>query len=317
VFSSQQELDRDLRASGYIPDCVTVTTVFLASRLHRPLLLEGPAGSGKTELAYAVATAARTHVERLQCYDGIDEAKAIGRFDESLQRLFVELKARSPEMDWRALGAELQRRQFFIPGPLLRALEQDSPPVLLIDELDKVGPAFEAQSFKRSAACFGLGRYLYYFEGVWVDLDDRKRPRTTPQLPEWATPEGWIRGLRPNSGHDMSENPGSELSAANGKMIGEIEALAGTLGRGLYRGILRDLAKAWNPREIHDVATGKKVLEYMHAAERGLQRLQTALERTGDEALIPILESLGLRSLERVDNLDTLKKIVIALENTA
>lgn len=144
MFSSQEALEQGLRASGYIPDCVTVTTVFLASRLHRPLLLEGPAGSGKTELAYAVATAARTQVERLQCYEGIDEAKAIGRFDESLQRLFVELKARSPEMDWQALGAELQRRQFFIPGPILRALEQNSAPVLLIDELDKVGPSFEA-----------------------------------------------------------------------------------------------------------------------------------------------------------------------------
>lgn len=144
MFSSQQALDQKLRASGYIPDCVTVTTVFLASRLHRPLLLEGPAGSGKTELAYAVATAACTQVERLQCYEGIDEAKAIGRFDESLQRLFVDLKAHSPETDWQALGAELQRRQFFIAGPLLRALEQDKPPVLLIDELDKVSPSFEA-----------------------------------------------------------------------------------------------------------------------------------------------------------------------------
>jgi len=144
VFSSQGAVEQGLRASGYIPDCVTVTTVFLAGRLHRPLLLEGPAGSGKTELAYAVATAARTQVERLQCYEGIDEATAIGRFDESLRRLFVELRARSSEMDWHALGAELQRRQFFIAGPLLRALEQNKPPVLLIDELDKVDAAFEA-----------------------------------------------------------------------------------------------------------------------------------------------------------------------------
>ena len=50
---------------------------------------------------------------------------------------------------------------------------------------------------KRSAACFGLGRYLYYFAGVWVDLDERKRPTTVPHLPPWATPAGWIRGLRP------------------------------------------------------------------------------------------------------------------------
>ncbi len=180
------------------------------------------------------------------------------------------------------------------------------------------GTSAEAQSFKRSAACFGLGRYLYYFEGVWVDLDDRKRPKTVPKLPEWATPAGWVRGLRPNpSGDRAAENPGSASAALHGKTIGEIEALAQPLGRGLYRGILRDLAKVWNPREIHDVATQRKVLEYMHAAERGLQRLEAALERTGHESLIPFLDSVGLRSLERVDKLEDLKKIVLALEEAA
>lgn len=180
------------------------------------------------------------------------------------------------------------------------------------------GTSAEAQSFKRAAACFGLGRYLYHFGGVWLDLDDRKRPITVPQLPEWATPEGWIRGVRPNpAGNNGAGNPGGIPSASNAKVIDEIEALAGTLGRGLYRGILRDLAKAWNPREIQDAATQKKVLEYMHAAERGLRRLEAALEKTGHKALIPILESLGVKSLERVDNLDTLKTIVVDLEGMA
>lgn len=57
----------------------------------------------------------------------------------------------------------------------------------------------EAQAFKRSCACFGLGRYLYHFEGVWIDLDDRKRPRQVPRLPAWATPDGWQKGLRPDN----------------------------------------------------------------------------------------------------------------------
>lgn len=144
MFSSQQSLEQGLRERGYIADSVTVTTVYLACHLHRPLLLEGPAGSGKTELAYALAGAADGRVERVQCYAGIDEDKAIGRFDESLQRLFVEIKARSSETDWRALGNDLQRREFFLAGPLLRALEEEKPCVLLIDELDKVDAAFEA-----------------------------------------------------------------------------------------------------------------------------------------------------------------------------
>jgi MoxR-like ATPase len=144
MFSSVQELEEGLRANGYIADQVTTTTVYLAAKLHKPLLLEGPAGSGKTQLAYAVAEAAHTHLERLQCYPGISEEKAIGKFDESLQKLFVELKTKSSDPDWNLLKSELHSNQFFIAGPLLRALQSPSPCVLLIDELDKVDHAFEA-----------------------------------------------------------------------------------------------------------------------------------------------------------------------------
>jgi len=144
MFASVEVLDQALRATGYIADSVATATVYLASRLHKPLLLEGPAGSGKTQLAYAVAEAADTRVERLQCYEGINEEKAIGKFDESLQKLCVELKARSNGVDWGSLQIELHSRQFFIAGPLLSVLEYEKPCVLLIDELDKVDHAFEA-----------------------------------------------------------------------------------------------------------------------------------------------------------------------------
>src|SRR5262249_50021558 len=112
------------------------------------------------------------------------------------------------------------------------------------------GTSAEAQSFKRSAACFGLGRYLYYFEGVWVDLDDRKRPKSVPRLPDWATPEGWIRGVRPNHAGNGSESANSTQPESTRVFVAEIESLAPKVGRGLYRGLLRDLAKVWNPREI-------------------------------------------------------------------
>jgi MoxR-like ATPase len=144
VFSSLLELERGLRGTGYIADRIAISTAYLAARLHKPLLLEGPAGSGKTQLAYAVADAAHTTVERLQCYQGINEEKAIGKFDESLQRLYVELKAKSTSVDWESLQVELHGQQFFIAGPLLRALHYEAPCVLLIDELDKVDHAFEA-----------------------------------------------------------------------------------------------------------------------------------------------------------------------------
>jgi MoxR-like ATPase len=79
VFTSLDQVESSLRATGYIADSVAVTTVYLADSLHRPLLLEGPAGSGKTQLAYAIADAGHTTVERLQCYEGINEDKAITR----------------------------------------------------------------------------------------------------------------------------------------------------------------------------------------------------------------------------------------------
>jgi MoxR-like ATPase len=97
VFESSEQVHHALSEVGYLTDRVTATAVYLAAKLKKPLLLEGPAGSGKTELSYAVARAASTQVERLQCYEGISEDKAIGKFDESLQRLYVEMAARSPK----------------------------------------------------------------------------------------------------------------------------------------------------------------------------------------------------------------------------
>jgi len=145
VFSSVEELEYKLRAARYIVDRVTLSVVYLAARMRKPLLIEGPPGCGKTELAYAVAEAAGTFVERLQCYVGISEEKAIGKFDEALQKLSLKTKSDSFEKDWNQLRQRLHTLDFFAEGPLVRALRQpDRPCVLLIDELDKVDQGFEA-----------------------------------------------------------------------------------------------------------------------------------------------------------------------------
>jgi MoxR-like ATPase len=148
MFESFDELTERLKATGYFIDPVMTRIVFLAAKLQKPLLLEGPAGSGKTQLAVSVAQAAGTHIERLQCYRGVTEDKAIGRFDESLQRLYLEFSKGQDTNEkagsWRELQANLKGRDFFRPGPLMRALECEKPCVLLIDELDKVDEGFEA-----------------------------------------------------------------------------------------------------------------------------------------------------------------------------
>ena len=319
MFSSAEELSEKLRSARYIIDPVTLSIVYLALRMQKPLLIEGPPGCGKTELAYAIAEADSTVVERLQCYIGISEEKAIGKFDESLQKLYLETQGESLKKDWAEVCQQLHTLDFFAEGPLVRALRhQKRSCVLLIDELDKVDLGFEAQAFKRASSCFGLGRYLYYFEGTWVDLDERKRPRTIPQLPDWATPAGWAQGLRPTGAHgDTNTEKRGESSAQQGSVIAEIQSMAEQLGHGLYRGLLRDLARVWSPREIQDASLQQRVLEHMRSAERGLKRLEAALDKLGRDALVPVLKEHRLTSIGRVDNLDSLKQIVVELERAA
>lgn len=145
MFSSASELATKLRESRYIIDPVTLSVVYLAARMQKPLLIEGPPGCGKTELAYAVAAAGNVAVERLQCYVGITEDKAIGKFDEALQRLFLETQGEDLEKDWGEIRRRLHTLDFFAEGPLVRALRhKDRPCVLLVDELDKVDQGFEA-----------------------------------------------------------------------------------------------------------------------------------------------------------------------------
>jgi Rad52/22 family double-strand break repair protein len=194
---------------------------------------------------------------------------------------------------------------------------------------DNAGTAAEAQSFKRACACFGLGRYLYYFTGTWVDLDDHKRPKSVPQLAGWATPAGWLQGLRPScaseqgratrtlAGNGGNSQQNGNDAAGNTEILREIEQMERVVGKRMYRGLLKSVARVWNPREIPGRATRRKVLEQMRAAERGLHRAQAARQKAGLAAYAAVLGSMKLSSLEQVDNLKTLQEIVVALEQKA
>ena len=145
MFESPEQTLSALNNVGYFTDQKTATTVYLAGRINKPVMLEGPAGAGKTELAQSVARAAGADLIRLQCYQGINEEKAIGHFDKNLQELFVLLKTKSEETcDWAQIRQEITSRAFFLAGPLLTAIEREKRCVLLIDEIDKVDHAFEA-----------------------------------------------------------------------------------------------------------------------------------------------------------------------------
>ena len=194
---------------------------------------------------------------------------------------------------------------------------------------ENAGTSAEAQAFKRACSCFGLGRYLYYFTGTWVDLDDRKRPKTVPKLDGWATPEGWRRGLRPyaegqskpaecttagTDGLGAGHRNGNGLRDQGASVVREIEQMEQALGKRMYRGLLKTVARAWNPKDIRDPAIQQKVLAHMQAAERGFRRLDAALDRVGSEPPTQILRSLKLQCIDQVDNLQTLHEIVLALE---
>lgn len=157
MFASVADVKERLRQAKYLCSDEMATVVFLADRLGKPLLVEGPAGVGKTELSKALAEALGTELIRLQCYEGLDEAKALYEWQYAKQMLYAQVlrdRVSQTLSDTSSLREAFHRvadeedlffsERFLLPRPLLRALLADRQPVLLIDEVDKSDPEFEA-----------------------------------------------------------------------------------------------------------------------------------------------------------------------------
>lgn len=156
-FSSVEEVVESLAAQKYVCSKQVAVTVFLADRMGKPILVEGPAGVGKTELAKALAGALGQELIRLQCYEGLDENKALYEWEYAKQLLYTQLlKEKLGELlaGAESLTEAVKRllsqedvffsEAFLLPRPLLRAIRSESPAVLLVDEVDKAEPEFEA-----------------------------------------------------------------------------------------------------------------------------------------------------------------------------
>ena len=151
-FGSIEDVDRALRSVGYLADRELATTVFLAQELEKPLLLEGEAGVGKTELAKALAAARGSRLIRLQCYEGLDASQALYEWNYQRQLLHIRLAEAQRRLEGEGQNAraaferELFSQEYLVHRPLLDAILADDevPPVLLIDEVDRADEEFEA-----------------------------------------------------------------------------------------------------------------------------------------------------------------------------
>ena len=135
LFSSPQDVRERLGRTGYLTDDAIATTVFLADALGKPLLVEGPAGTGKTELAKAVTEAANAELVRLQCYEGLDEARAL--YEWNYRKQLLRIQAAGDGQKWEETHDDIFSEEFLLARPLLTAIRREDPTVLLVDETDK------------------------------------------------------------------------------------------------------------------------------------------------------------------------------------
>lgn len=258
VPASIDDTQTQLSQTGYVADRALATVVYLALKIGRPLLLEGEAGVGKTEIAKSLATMLGRKLIRMQCYEGLDVASAVYEWNYAGQMMAIRLAEVEGSTDRARLESDLFSSRFLIKRPLLQALEPDTqgPPVLLIDELDRTDEAFEAflleilSDYQVSVPEFGTvkaehppivivtsnrtreihdalkRRCLYH----WVDYPDAERELAilkakAPQAPEALTRQivGFVQALRKQ---DLFKVPGVAEALDWASALVELDAVA-------------------------------------------------------------------------------------------
>jgi hypothetical protein len=171
----------------------------------------------------------------------------------------------------------------------------------------------EAQAFKRACSNFGLGRYLYRFGEMWVDIDEFKRPREFPALPSWALPENERRNASTANTNGKSSGNGTasvQKGPLDASVTGKIEGCRRALGQMLYINILGSVSKVRSARDIPNQHLQLEVLKWMESGVRGMARVRSVASEIPETQFFEILDGLGVRSLDQIPKFGVLAKLV-------
>jgi hypothetical protein len=169
----------------------------------------------------------------------------------------------------------------------------------------------EAQAFKRSASCFGLGRYLYNLCEIWVPLDQHRRPIEYPVLPEWALPKGIGNSYR---GQSSANHGPIQHGPIDQRVTTKIEGFRVSLGNPIFGEILWRVARARKANAIPNAQLQSSVAEAMERAWRGVRKARSMSESISDTVVVSVLNRLGIQSMDAIPNVATLKELVQELE---
>jgi len=170
----------------------------------------------------------------------------------------------------------------------------------------------QAQAFKRACICFGLGRYLYNFAEMWVPLNEYRQPINVPPLPQWALPKSSAI-----TGTSSTRPPAIQRGPVDQKTTARIEGFQRILGDPIYGEILWRVSRARRANAISNAQLQSDVSDAMERAARGIRKAHSLSEEIGDTQFVSVLDQLQIRSMTTIRNLETLKRLVTALEEFA